>query len=395
MARSRLAPLILCLLCACDPFFALGPNGCDEEHPCTSLERPYCDLPVRRCVAAPPAPPPGAGCRDHDACESRVCDRFGAVMPRPGTCVPPADVATVSTAADLQAALSARRGVRLQPGTYTGAFAVARHSVVLAGPGPGMTPALLTPDRPGSVLRVGEQARLTLDGIVVRGGKGMAGHGIFCEAADSLLFLRRTEVSQHEGRGVFARCPVTITQSIIGAFRESLRNQGGGVWAESAAVIHNSFVSYNGTAQSAGGGITLLFGERKVPREVVHVTFVANLSGADGAAINCNDAGPTEVWHALFWNNRPLSGHFLFAGKCSMRAAATDDIMNSGGDFTLLTPDRPPRFRPGSQHLMPNSPGVDPVPAIRLGPKLEEDFDGDVRPQGTGTDYGADEVVPP
>ncbi|MDW8283109.1 MAG: right-handed parallel beta-helix repeat-containing protein [Myxococcales bacterium] len=311
-------------------------------------------------------------------------------------CIPEGQVAVVGSAAELREALGRARGVRLQPGIYRGTWQVVMHQVVLVGPQaltPSAEPAILSPIQPGPVLRLSSRGHAFLDGIIVRGGMGPSGHGIFCETADSRLALRRSEVSQNEGKGIWARCPAWISQSRIGGWQEAGRNQGGGVLAEDNLVLTNSFIVHNGTAFSLVGGVALR-GSPSGNRLLAHLTFVGNLCQTDGIAVHCGDI-PVEIWHSLLWNNERMPGRSTIGGRCLLRAAAVDDLDAFHGAGVLLDQNNPPRFRGLFDfHLLPGSPAQDAIPPGAPGPRMEFDYDGDRRPQGAGFDFGADEVTP-
>lgn len=390
--------IVLCapLLGACEWFYALGPNGCDENTPCRNADRPHCDLAHRRCVPVQQGPLSGPACADHTDCPGGVCDERGLALGVPGRCIPEGQVAVVGSAAELREALLRARGVRLRPGVYRGTWQVVLHQVVLVGPQaltPAAEPAVLAPIQPGPVLRLSSNGRALLDGIIVRGGMGPSGHGIFCETPDSHIGLRRSEVSQNEGRGIWARCPAWVTQSRVGGWEERGRNQGGGVLAEGDLTLTNSFVVHNGTAFSSVGGVALL-GSSSANRLLAHLTFVGNLCQTDGIVVHCGDAA-VEIWHSLLWDNQRMPGRSVVGGGCLLRAAAVDDLDAFHGAGVLLDQNNPPRFRGAFDfHLLPGSPAQDSVPPGDPGPRMAFDYDGDRRPQGAGFDFGADEVMP-
>lgn len=405
MARLRAAltaAAVLGLLGAgaCDSFYTVGPAGCDSEHACQDPQRPRCELSTGHCLAGLAGLPDlGAAlspCRRHGDCESGVCDEFGVVLPRPKSCVPAADTATVKSAGELAAALADHLGVRLLAGSYAGDWQLAR-SVVLVGPraqdgrAPPPKAAVLLPREGamGPVLRLAGATRLALDGVSVQGGKGAQGHGILCDGTEGQLFLRRAEAAGNEGRGVWSRCALWMDQSTLSG------NQGGGLLCEADITAINTFVLHNGSAFSEVGGIAL-----RAPgtagaghRLLAHLTLVGNYSSGEGNAIHCHDAGPTDVWDSLFYDN--ASVHSIFGGSCLVHAAATDSLDFPNFASIMFSDMNPPRFvRDNDDHLLLDSPAVDKVPAKEGGPLLDHDVDGDPRPLGLGWDFGADEVVP-
>lgn len=402
MARAGAAPLsrgALCLaalcLAGCEAFYAIGPYGCDAEHLCTSPERPRCELSTGRCL---PPEVLGAGedtpvCADHGACQSGVCDELGVLPAGPGRCAPRGAVAQVGSGEELTAALQRYQVVRLRPGRYEGDWVFALRGVVLVAdrpPGPRDLGAALLPLGPGPVVRVGTRGRLLLDGVSVTGGKGAAGHGVVCESPDGRLALRRSWVHRNEGRGVWARCPLQIGQSRIGAW-DLAGNAGGGVVAEDALSLTNSFVTFNGTTFSEHGGVAVLGGQATV-RALAHLTLVGNNSAGDGEALRCGEPGVTLYRSLVVQHGVDRA---LLAGPCRLGPIATDraDVLPAGS--VKITAGEGAGFRAlFDLHLGPLSPARDKVPGDDVGPNLPLDYDGDPRPLGAGYDFGADEYVP-
>lgn len=388
--------VVLAALGGCDHFLVPGPNGCDSTHPCQRPERPHCEEETGACL--PLAAMVGPPCREHADCESGVCDEFGAAVSLSGHCLPGPAVIQVSDASALFAALTTHAGIRLAPGTYKGDWRISAGGVVLAGPRAlgkrGDPPAVLESARPdGAALSVTDGARVALDGVVVRGNR-LSGPGVFCESPSGRVWLRRAEIRGHGGRGVWARCPLLITQSTIGGADASEGNQGGGVLAESDVSLTNSFISFNGTIGSSLGGVALTAAPGARPmRLLAYLSFVRNQAGVAGGAIGCGGGDMVEVWASLLWQNQ--TGVEPVSDRCLIRSAAVDDTrIDVYGTTLFMDKDHPPAFRGvGDFHLTAGSGPRDAVP-LGEGPPIMSDYDGDVRPSGGGRDYGADEFVP-
>lgn len=400
--RGALA--LLATLAGCDAFYAVGPDGCDAQTPCKRADT-RCDMAQRRCVPiVNEGAEPARACLRHAECASQVCDSYGAVAPQPGLCVPVADTGAVTSAAELYVALQSKKAVLLPAGTFQGNFQVQGRALILVGAlgsdaarRQSQAPSVLLPLQEGPVLTVSGAARVVVDGVTLRGGRGTAGHGVLCGDVTGRLWLRRVEINDNAGRGVQTRCGVSLDQSIVGAWQKIPGNRGGGMFAEGDVTAWNSFILGNGHAGNPIGGLALVAPpEAAARRSLAYLTIADNRSNDVGSALQCVNGEISQLWRSLVFGNFGVNREPV--GQCVPQIVATDDLMSiTHGESVGLTMDKPPRFRasPGDAHLLEDSPVIDKVPLRDDSPPLLYDFDGDPRPSGPRADFGADEYVPP
>jgi predicted outer membrane repeat protein len=171
---------------------------------------------------------------------------------------------------------------------------------------------------------------------------------------------------------------------------------GGGAFAIGCAPqITNCVFSGNGSSNGAGGGLTSYAGGATSPSVtpvVVNCTFQGNIAYRGGAVYNWNSA-PT-ITNCVVWGNiaNEYPGILTENYDAAVPPVTYCDLQSSLPGIGNISLD--PMFldAAGSDlRLTPSSPCVD---AGDPATTLDHDRDGTVRPQGSGYDIGAFELVP-
>ena len=174
-------------------------------------------------------------------------------------------------------------------------------------------------------------------------------------------------------------------------FTENNANWHGGAilvnW-ESSPTITNSIFSYN----SAGGGGAIWIQPGSFSN-ITNCTFFKNSAGWKGGAILNSGSNPT-ITNSILWNDTapegPEIGKYVdddpdpTVNHCDIQEGYPGNG-NINADPLFVDPVN------GNLHLQSGSPCID-AGTSEGAPNY--DIDGDVRPQGSGYDIGADEFVP-
>lgn len=360
--------------------------GCRDAADCTTAAAPVCDANACR------------GCTADSECASEVCDTGT------GECV---DAATISYVAKDATGLSCtqsapcgtfalglaqvmglRKTMKVAPGSYSEAVAIAGKTVTIIA-----TDADLTRPTAGPVIDVsGEPTSVTLVGIRIHNGLGASnGDAVKCTLTGSSapsLALRRVMLDTNGSKGVSStNCNLTVERSTI------KRNVGGGIAiAGGTYTIENNFLFQNGTTGSTMGGVLV----SQIGTSGTHVfrfnTLSINSAGSGiNSGVDCTSIGtPLAFSNSIVTGNPVLGGGKQVGGNnCAWTYSAIGDSVTGTGNIT----DDPLFVDPGQDdyHLQAASPAkekADPAATLAV------DFDGDPRPQGAIRDIGADEIKP-
>lgn len=153
-------------------------------------------------------------------------------------------------------------------------------------------------------------------------------------------------------------------------------NAGGGIATDAGTVfsITNSIIARNGSASAKKGGVTLGAATQGLNNRFEHNTVVENRvkpGAAVAGGVTCALTNALPAPNNIVAGNTPGS-----TIGCDFTGSKTADDLATW----LFTPD---------YHLMAGSPAIDKVDST-----IDDDVDGQFRPQGVRGDYGADEYKP-
>jgi hypothetical protein len=335
-------------------------------------------------------------------------------------------------------------------GTCTGTFELT-HTLTLTGSGG----AELNGHEAGTVLKVDSGNTVTVIGLTITGGAAFEGGGIDNEGT---LTVSQGTISGDTAvfaGGIANRAVLTLENTVVSGNGFSLdTGAGAGVLNRGSATVNNSTISGNGNPEGPvhpafGGGIYNLEGTLKLtnstvsgnsagfggglrssaPATVINSTISDNtapegagggidseaLLNVDASTISGNSApvaGGVDVVGRLTFTNTILAGQ-KSGGNCGF-GTLIDAGYNLDDDGTCglsssnhSLPNTNPLLDPAGLHenggptrtiaLVPGSPAIDAIPpgVSGCGTSITTDQRGVSRPQGSGCDIGAFEVVTP
>jgi Right handed beta helix region len=261
---------------------------------------------------------------------------------------------------------------------------------IVADPG-----AKLSRGNSGIILEVrNDGADVAVYDLEITAGAGAANAAISVPNGGApKLSLTRVAVDGNQGTGIsVAAGKLTIARSTISG------NTGGGLSISSAQFdITNTFIVSNGGGLATFGGVAI--GSIAVSASGQHRlafnTVTANLGPATvNTGITCS-----SVLSPLVFSNNIVYGNIVSGGGAqiggSANCTATYSDIGPDGLAGVGNINADPLFVNVAQanfHIQATSPARD---AADPAATLAVDFDGDMRPQGTRSDMGADEWKQP
>ena len=245
----------------------------------------------------------------------------------------------------------------------------------------------LTRSNPGVILEVRGTSVVQIVDLTIANGRGGTGIGISLPPGSSAsLSLRRVSVTGNTGGGISASGgTLTISQSTISGNTASGISVSGGQFD-----ITNTIIAGNGGPATAVGGVH--FDQINSGTRRFEFNTVTNNNGMDGAAVGvvCTLVGqPVTFANNIVYANQEGGTRTQVGGaNCNWSYSDIGPVAVAGtGNINM-----DPLFANPAQsnyHLQAGSPAIDKADPAST---MDVDIDGDVRPQGSGRDIGADEV---
>ncbi len=336
---------------------------CDTPDDCAATE-PFCEVATHTC----------RGCLVDGECASDVCDRSS------GACAAPADVLYVAVGgtgltctqaapcATINAALALagmNRTIKIGPGTYTESLVVTgARTIRFHGAGAGASgTTIAAPGANVHVISIMSGASVAIDDLVVTGANGgTAPNAVRC--VGSTVALRRTLIDINPGGGV----------GITGCNFE----------------LVNNIITRNGGPASLFGGVSL---SDLLGGTTVRFAFntIARNSATTGniAGVSCSQIGvPVPIESSIVYDNgAPGDPEIGADNDCAASHSVLGEAVVSGTNVNTN-----PGFVSGTDAHLGAASAVEGLADDAA--TLDHDVDGNVRPQGSGRDPGADEIMP-
>jgi hypothetical protein len=257
----------------------------------------------------------------------------------------------------------------------------------------------------GATLTIGAGTAVTLDYLTVEGGDGdSVGFGIDCAAASLMgreisvignaaaglnsvgcsVVIDRAQLAMNQGPGIaVSGGSAAVARSVIAA-----NQSGGAVIAGAIFDLHNDVIVKNGNPNSAFGGVLISQITTRDTHRFEFNTVAQNqaTAGSTPGVVCSVVATPLAFTSDIAFGN--ADGTQVEGGNCTWTYSdiGPEPVAGTGN----LASD--PEFVAPAQnnfHLQVSSPLRD---AADPAATLADDIDGDVRPQGSGRDVGADEI---
>ncbi len=382
-----------------------GPKSCSSNGQC-AVPKAVCDLTetmtcvqcttdqASACSATTPvcsADHACRGCTAHAQCGSNAC------LPD-GSCGDDSKVAYVDPAgtdnASCTKAMPCTKVAKAQAtgkafikfhGTTDEAVSINNANVtLLADPG-----AKLTRSSVGVVLKVDGTSVVSIYDLDVADGPGGTGVGISMPTGNTAtLTLERAKVTNNAGGGIVASAgSLVVRRSVISG------NTAGGISITSAQFdLANNIIAKNGSVSTAYGGV--LLSQANTGTRRMEFNTIASNGGSTGATTGVVCALVTQ---AVTFSNNIVYGNQVSSGGTQVGGTNCSWTYSDVGPDTVAGAGNiaaDPTFVNVAQnnfHLMGTSPAKDVADPNAT---LAIDLDGDVRPQGSGRDMGADEYRP-
>ncbi len=340
-----------------------------------------------------------ADCHEDDVTDDTVCLRSGG-------CAKQVDVAYVSaTGTDNAECTFAAPCTTLEKAVATGRSTIrVRGAVTLAAAlvlapaaklsiyGSKATRNVISRTGDGELLQISGAGTVELRDLELSGATGATGHGILVTSGTPVLDLDDVDVLGNAGVGISAgMSKLTVTHSVIAD------NDGGGIGASGIVFLENNVIAANGSATSAGGGVTLA--STAAENIVRFNTFAANLAAAGTArSISCGDAAVTPSSN-IFAGTAPqvttcTTSYSLYPAGTAV--TGTGDLAGDPLFGTTTLPSAanrsPDRIDLRYYDILAGSPAIDKGQAGEIGggSGVINDINGDSR-AGALRDIGADE----
>jgi hypothetical protein len=377
-----------------------SPQGCQAQAECTNAAAPVCDLGKHECVACNSdytntCPSAAPVCDTaNEACRKCVthgeCGSPGACLPD-GSCGTDANVAWVAQAgadtgtcthdapcATITHALLQGKTFIKVAGMISDQPTIQSAVTILADAG-----AKVLPTTFGPVITVHGTGTVKIYDLTVTSGAMVTGDGIYVPTTDTpTLVLDRVTLTANTGHGLdVLGGSVTVSRCTVS------NNTAGGMFINAATFdVSNTFITRNGNSTTGDGGAYVAATNGASSRfafNTVADNLLRNTTLA-GGGVTCDVplfTAPNNILARNYVNNSTAPINANHAGQCTY-PTSIDQTTITNLNFVLAD------NVPYDYHLGLGSVAIDQAVTAM---NIDDDVDGDPRPQGTDKDQGADE----